>query len=192
MTHETTSIPPLARPNPGYFTLPNRMNPPGNTFFFRKNAAANEPAIARELTTHGCRDSSAPRCSSRSPKAGSRPIPPAKPLLSRVRNINAEGNRRRPRRPAGTSLRPMPRPQASSRRSPIFRRNSRPPTAPACESQKWGAQNQWTQASCSNLPDHARSAPQLPAPFQARKIEGRNQIFPPQITRNRPRQRHRY
>src|SRR5258708_5061208 len=120
------------------------MNSPGNTFLFRKNAASNEPASHANSTTHGCRDSSAPQCSSRSPRAGSRTAPqrtprapgagppqppPPTPLGGGARTLRGKETEeaRPPRKDFRGDVPPPTRPE----RAPAVLRENPPPAARA-------------------------------------------------------------
>jgi len=121
-----------------------------------------------------------PQCLHAAPgrEAGSRTIPPPSRAQPRPQP-DAQGNRRRPRRPRRTSLRRCPGTSLEQALAD-FQDELPPPTALACESQKWGAQNQWTQGVLQQIFLITARRSQLLAPFPARKSKSKSNI-PPQM-----------
>jgi len=152
------------------------MNPPGTHSCSGRTPPRTNPHRTATSTTHGCRDSSVPPCRLQVAEGWVRTIPPQAAAQPRPQP-DAQGIDEG--RAALEGLRCDDAPaQASSRRSPIFRMNSRPPTALACESQN-GVPKTSGPRRLQQIFLITREAFSTLAPFPGQKNRSRNHNIPP-------------
>ncbi len=91
MTHETTSIPPLARRIPGYFTLSNAHESTREHILLQEERRLERTRIARELHDTLLQGLLSASMQLQVAEGWVPADSPAKPLLSRVRNLMRKG-----------------------------------------------------------------------------------------------------
>ena len=91
MTHETTGIPPLARRIPGYFTLSNTHESTREHILLQEERRRERTRIARELHDTWLQGLLSASMQLQVAEGWIPPDSPAKPLLSRVRNLMRKG-----------------------------------------------------------------------------------------------------
>src|SRR5258705_245564 len=91
MTHETTGIPPLARRIPGYFTLSNTHESTREHILLQEERRRERTRIARELHDTWLQGLLSASMQLQVAEGWVPADSPAKPLLSRVRNLMRKG-----------------------------------------------------------------------------------------------------